>query len=333
MLECYERIAHHFLDESDEFGISDTKKAELQQELQELEEVKKQITEYLQDRLRSLKIQHSIDRRKSAKSDMEKNEKVRDVQLGARQLSDIEQLQKALNNFDKNVRGDVRGDMVVLRKDAENKLKQAHKKGEFKSETWNEAAVEDHMYLKISEYLSRQRVAIAKVRLNENLEKAYYDMLKYSKALHLDKVLEHYREISAGVKAPIKRTGKQVNFNKQDGPSFDTFLCQVSFVENVEKIGMSGKDPIVQKIECIPDFFLEDKCGLDILGDKCSQIGIAGVKRCKNTYTDIAGRMFDCKFEELEGYRWANLDKCRELLDLLQGLASPAKTLLHLSID
>lgn len=75
MLECYERIAHHFLDESDEFCISGTKEAELQQELQELEEVKKQITDYLQDRLRSIKIQYSIDRRKSAKSDIEKTKR------------------------------------------------------------------------------------------------------------------------------------------------------------------------------------------------------------------------------------------------------------------
>ena len=312
MKECYNRISTYFFNE---LGISEYDKQtekKLKQEQDQLTKDKNRITEYFKHVCEGKnKVINKLEKAKKTEINMTELDDIRShIEVYKLELNDIRALQEALKNFDKN-EGD---DIGTLYNEAINKLEQANKPRKIHSgfTYFDTRALDGNIYSKILYYLNRKRSMKVTLELPKKLEKAKSDMIKYFKALNLDKILYYYKSC---LYKDDYYTPAKLKYTKFPyvGKQYEAFEYDILMDLEVKNTGeYQDEKPVIQEIGYLPDFFV-----------KGGYICISGVSKIKWTHSESL--FYLDKKEELENFKWTQEDKYADLLELLQDLVVPMK--------
>ena len=315
--ECHKLITNHF------YGVFKTSKnnKELTQKLEEVNTEGKQIIENLakmcETKVKLLKKLKT--NKKNTSEEYELKNIATSIDIAEKELNDIRELQKALEDFNKD-----EGDMKTLYQEAMNKVNQARTYRKHTAEynggtlilSSQEVALNDETAVHIRAYLKSRRNLIVRKELPQKLEKAKSNILKYFQALNLDEILRDvYRYYSQHKPfSPAKKTKETVRIVDHE-PAYEIFRYNILMDLEVKPTSYYLRNNrLFDEIGYKPNFFIRSYNKRTDRGQIC----ISGVFILQQTIANY-------ETKNIDSYGWANEDKYEDLLELLQGLVVPMK--------
>lgn len=228
----------------------------------------------------------------------------------------VEQLQKALKDFNEGIEN-----IESLYKCAMDKLVAAHTPIEVHQGIlqFQSKILDDETSSKIESFLSQRLLNIEKLEMPKKLEKARNDMLKYSKALQMDKILieDYSADLSGDRYTPFSDSTVKFKLHP-GGKSYNNFtvgnLMKCEAARNTgEKF---GKFPIFQCVGYFPFFFIAKDRSSDETNIYISRVD-------KIELSDSENLLYQRKHRLIESYKYGREDQYAEVLKLLQGLVEP----------
>lgn len=238
-----------------------------------------------------------------------------------RDMTCIKQLQEALGRFNANsFNANISEDIEYFYEDALEKAEQAYEQKEWKigNVSSHEHTINNNLYDKITYFLKQMKNNIKTLEMPKKLEQAKDDMIKYSKALHLGRILEEYVAYLPG--SGYQMAVKESDYNLGRGKMFSKYGFKgLFYCKEPEQIDNMGNFP-VWKNEVYKLYFIRARY---LLGDETEKIYITGAKKFEYTFSQNA--FYSKKIKEIGSYGYMSDEEYADVLKLLQGLVESLK--------